>query len=108
MRMLSAILVALFAFFFKVVRCGDSVHNVPWAKRHSRVALSDGAGVARQNFTNVEKRFDGVRLTFFTTGLGACGATNVESDFVSLLVFECQVGHSIVVINYRSLPSTLP
>jgi len=85
MRMLSAILVALFAFFFKVVRCGDSAHNVPWAKRHSRVALSDGAGVTRQNFTNVEKRFDGARFTFFTTGLGACGTTNTASDFIVAL-----------------------
>ena len=31
---------------------------------------------------NLYKRFDDARFTFYAVGLGACGQTNVETDFV--------------------------
>ena len=32
---------------------------------------------------HIGKRFDNARLTFYEAGLGACGQTNTDSDFVS-------------------------
>ncbi|KAF5365618.1 hypothetical protein D9758_003187 [Tetrapyrgos nigripes] len=34
---------------------------------------------------NVYKRFDGTRWTFYDVGLGACGKTNTENDFIVAL-----------------------
>jgi len=49
------------------------------ARRHHEVAKRAGAEV------NLYKRFDGVRLTFYAAGLGACGKTNSASDFIVAL-----------------------
>jgi hypothetical protein len=84
MRILSVILVAFFAFF-EVVKCGDNMHGSHWSRRHNPNA--DVAAV-HQNFA-LEKRFDGVRLTTYAAGLGACGTVNVASDFVSFSLYEC-------------------
>ena len=101
MRVLSA-LVAFFAFF-QVVRCGD-MHNSPWVRRHN----SRTPKVGTRNITNLTKReFNGARLTFYAPGLGACGITNTAADSVSFLLYEYQVGQSIIMINSRSLPSIL-
>lgn len=80
MRMLSVTLAAFFAFF-EVVKCGDNMHGSPWSRRHTPNA--DVAAVQRN--TALEKRFDGVRLTNYAAGLGACGVVNVASDFIVAL-----------------------
>lgn len=33
----------------------------------------------------LEKRFDDCRFTYYAAGLGACGQTNTDNDFVSVL-----------------------
>lgn len=65
-----------------------SIHhreNVSAHKHHSARAVS--AAVVEQNITsrNLERRFDGARFTFYDAGLGACGKTNSNSDFVSFV-----------------------
>ncbi|KAF9547117.1 hypothetical protein CPC08DRAFT_648849 [Agrocybe pediades] len=34
---------------------------------------------------SLQRRFDNARFTFFEVGLGACGKTNVDSDFIVAL-----------------------
>jgi len=80
MHILSVTLAAFFAFF-EVVKCGDNLHSSPWSKRHN----SRADVVAQQNITNLEKRFDGARFTFYDAGLGACGAVNAPTDFIVAL-----------------------
>ncbi|KAJ7063131.1 RlpA-like double-psi beta-barrel-protein domain-containing protein-containing protein [Mycena amicta] len=53
----------------------------------------------------VQKRFGDARFTFFDTGLGACGSTNVASDFIVALNSE-QYGngehcYEMVEITYK-------
>ena len=35
---------------------------------------------------DLERRFEGSRFTFYDAGLGACGRTNSNSDFVSIFL----------------------
>jgi len=79
MRVLSVTLIAFFAFF-EVVKCGDNVHGSQWSKRHGPNELA-----AVQRNTQLEKRNDGVRFTYYPAGLGACGIVNVASDFIVAL-----------------------
>jgi hypothetical protein len=81
MRVLSATLVAFFAFF-EVVKCGENLHRSPWSRRHNPRADV----VAQQNFTLLQKRAD---FTFFQTGMGACGVYNTASDYVSFFLYKC-------------------
>jgi hypothetical protein len=32
--------------------------------------------------TSLEKRFDNAKFSYYAAGLGACGRTNTDSDFV--------------------------
>ncbi|KAH9478685.1 hypothetical protein JR316_0009143 [Psilocybe cubensis] len=43
--------------------------------------------ISERNITSrsLEKRFDGARLTFYNAGLGACGKTNSDSEFVAAM-----------------------
>ncbi|KAF7295082.1 hypothetical protein MIND_01046500 [Mycena indigotica] len=53
-------------------------------------SASAQAAIPRGSATHVqiEKRFSNARFTFFDTGLGACGSTNVGSDFIVALNSE--------------------
>jgi len=82
MRVLSATLVAFFAFF-EVVICGDNIHGSPWSRRRHDISNVDV--VAAQRDTTLEKRFDGATFTYYAAGLGACGIVNSPSDFIVAL-----------------------
>ncbi|KAI6109767.1 hypothetical protein F5141DRAFT_807255 [Pisolithus sp. B1] len=61
-----------------------SGHAPSWSRRHQEVAKRARADVdlhKRQTFTNA-------RFTFYDVGLGACGQTNVPSDFIVALNVE--------------------
>jgi len=53
--------------------------NPRMRKRHTRPDL------AVRGSHSLSKRFDNTRFTFYAAGLGACGQTNTDSDFVSFL-----------------------
>jgi len=76
--MVLSILLAFFAFF-QAVRCGV-LHKGPLVRRHTtpRVARSE-------NITSLEERDEGARLTYYPTGLGACGTYNAPTDFIVAL-----------------------
>ncbi|OJA11929.1 hypothetical protein AZE42_06373 [Rhizopogon vesiculosus] len=58
-------------------------HGHHWGRRHQEVAVRARGDV------NVHKRsFDNARFTFYDVGLGACGDTNVASDFIVALNVE--------------------
>jgi len=46
----------------------------------NRNASEEVVGLATRG---LEKRFEGMRFTFYDAGLGACGRSNTNSDFVS-------------------------
>lgn len=51
-------------------------------RRHGNGLLGRRAAAAAAVPMVVEKRFDSARFTFYDAGLGACGITNSNSDFV--------------------------
>jgi len=57
------------------------------AESHGRRRHHDAQAIARRasGDINIHKRFDGARFTFYAVGLGACGQTNVPSDFIVAL-----------------------
>jgi hypothetical protein len=66
-------------------------HGSAFSRRHghareilgslaNRNASEEGVGIATRG---LEKRFEGMRFTFYDAGLGACGRSNTNSDFVS-------------------------
>jgi hypothetical protein len=80
MRVLSATLVAFFAFI-EVVICGDNIHGSLWSRRY----ISNHDVVVAQRDTTLKKRFDGATFTYYAAGLGACGIVNSASDFIVAL-----------------------
>jgi len=71
-------LFGFFALFFSFVTASH------WSRRHQEVAHRARGDVAihkRQSFT-------GARFTFYAVGLGACGHTNVATDFIVALNVE--------------------
>lgn len=73
-----------------------------WSRRHARArdivreprsiqfAARDSTNTTSSKIFNpgekkrdLEKRFEGARFTFYDAGMGACGATNTNADFVS-------------------------
>jgi len=58
-----------------------SLGHAHQAKRHHPHRQGD---LARRDPGEIHlyKRFDNARFTFYAVGLGACGATNQQSDFV--------------------------
>ncbi|TRM61779.1 hypothetical protein BD626DRAFT_433796 [Schizophyllum amplum] len=52
----------------------DPAHNM---KRHGDLAKRISSDAQ-----NITKRVDGARMTYYDVGLGACGITNVPSDFI--------------------------
>ena len=54
----------------------DGPHDDPARRHHavSRMAAADASSLA--------KRYDNAKFTYYETGLGACGTTNKDSDWV--------------------------
>ena len=63
-----------------------AVNGATHSARHRRHAGTNYLGRSdSDNETHVfEKRFDNARMTFYEAGMGACGKTNNDGDYVSL------------------------
>ena len=68
-------------------------HKSAFSKRHTRGRVArEFDSPTNRSLTNdvavvgttrdLERRFEGVRFTYYEAGKGACGATNTDSDFV--------------------------
>jgi len=73
----------------------DAHHISAFSKRHARarvvaeldspIGRSTTNDVAFLAARDLEKRFDGATFTFYDAGLGACGKTNTDADFIVAL-----------------------
>src|SRR5260370_17991848 len=94
---LSTLLASLAAF--AVARSLEIRHEPTLAKRyaHHRVVRDLGHPLSNEvavvGARDLEKRFEGVRFTFYDAGQGACGKTNVNADFVSSLTHFSYFGY---------------
>jgi hypothetical protein len=84
----------LIASFVVLVAGNLEIHRKSaFSKRHAQaLVVRELHSPRNRSLTNevavlgardLEKRFEGVRITFYDAGLGACGKTNTNSDFVS-------------------------
>lgn len=58
-----------------------SLANAHQARRH-HVHRQDDLARREPGEINLYKRFDNARFTYYAVGLGACGQTNVPTDYV--------------------------
>lgn len=79
MRFLLSLPVVALSFF--VADVAANPHGSSHARRHDSIARRAPGDVS----TNLQKRFDNARWTFYDVGMGACGQFNVASDFIVAL-----------------------
>lgn len=63
----------------------------------NRNATEDNTGIVTRN---LEKRFEGMKFTFYDAGLGACGRYNTNSDFVSRIELSLNESFGILTNYY--------
>lgn len=84
------------ASFVALVAGGNlEVHHKPGFRRHAPARLARGLDPSTNSSSSnevgvldsrdLEKRFEGASFTFYDAGLGACGQTNSNSDFIVAL-----------------------
>jgi hypothetical protein len=75
-----------FLVSFAVAVSGHFHDHVP--RKH---LVRRGGDALLNKTTILEKRFDGAKFSYYAAGLGACGRTNTDNDFVSGLCSLCSV-----------------
>jgi len=79
MRFLLSLSAVALSFFLAHVAANP--HGSPNARRHDSIARRAPGNAS----THLQKRDDNSRWTYYDVGLGACGVTNVASDFIVAL-----------------------
>jgi hypothetical protein len=93
MRSLLGLFTFLASLIALVIAGNFEIHRRPsFSKRHAQARVvreletpknGSSSKVAGLGARDLERRFDGVRFTYYDAGKGACGRTNTNSDFVS-------------------------